>query len=153
MVKIELDWSEFNKRLGMAVEGIGLDVQEALKDKLTFQHGKFTGAGQSGINYEVQKNNNSFTIILNIPEHLKYVEYGTPGMIKAPAGQSPKRRKMPPIDAIRPWAKKKLGDEKLAFALAKHIQLYGTRPYPFIRNTFDLEVPDIISENLKRQFG
>jgi len=39
-----------------------------------------------------------------------------------------------------------------AWALAKHIAKFGTRPFPFIRNTFNNEVTDIIKENLKEAF-
>lgn len=41
--------------------------------------------------------------------------------------------KQPPVRALQLWAKRKLGDENAAFAIARHIGKYGTNPHPFMR--------------------
>ncbi len=52
-------------------------------------------------------------------EYASYVEWGT-------------RPHFPPIDALKDWAAKFLGDEKLAFIVARAIARRGTRPYNFM---------------------
>ncbi len=47
----------------------------------------------------------------------------------------------PPIDALKPWARKKLGDENLAFAVAKKIHDKGTKPLKFLEIPFRAAVP------------
>ena len=136
MVKIEIDKADFEKKLRVALNGIALEVQESLKDKLTREHGKDTGLLQSSIIGEVK----GHTIEISMAEHGKYIEFGTPPH-------------MPPVEELKEWARRKLGDEKLAWAVAYAIKRRGTRPYPFIRNTFNNEVTNIIKTNLKQAFG
>jgi len=52
-------------------------------------------------------------------EYASYVEMGT-------------RPHWPPVDALRPWAGKVLGDENLAFLVARAISKRGTKPQPFL---------------------
>ena len=52
------------------------------------------------------------------------VEYGT-----RPHPVSP--------EDLRGWARRKFGDESIAFAVAKKIAKYGTRPQPFFRPALD----------------
>ena len=52
-------------------------------------------------------------------EYASYVEWGT-------------RPHFPPVDALKDWAAKFLGDEKLAFIVARAIAQRGTRPYNFM---------------------
>ena len=70
----------------------------------------------------------------------KYVEFGSPPH-------------MPPVDALKGWAQRKLGDEKLAWAVAMGIKKRGTRPHPFIRPTYNNELMPIIKRNLKEAFN
>ena len=44
----------------------------------------------------------------------------------------------PPIDALKRWAKKKLGDEGLAFVVARKIYNEGTKPTKFLQNAIVL---------------
>jgi hypothetical protein len=39
---------------------------------------------------------------------------------------------MPPVDALRPWAGKVLGDPELAWPVAINISKYGTQAQPFL---------------------
>jgi hypothetical protein len=52
-------------------------------------------------------------------DYASYVEWGT-------------RPHFPPIDALKDWAAKFLGDPKLAFIIARAIARRGTRPYNFM---------------------
>lgn len=40
---------------------------------------------------------------------------------------------MPPVDALKGWSRRKLGNEKAAWAVAKKIAKEGTDPKPFLR--------------------
>jgi len=42
------------------------------------------------------------------------------------------RPHFPPVDALKDWAAKKLGDENLAFVVARKISEKGTPPQPFL---------------------
>jgi len=66
-----------------------------------------------------------------------YVEYGT-----APHWTS--------VDNLKKWAKDKLGDENLAYAIQKHIAKYGTKPNPFIRKVLDEDLSDLFGASIKR---
>lgn len=52
-------------------------------------------------------------------------------------------------DDLKKWAKRKLGNEDLAYKVAERIRLFGTRPNPFIRNTLNTKLPNIIEQIIK----
>jgi len=56
---------------------------------------------------------------------------------------------MPPVDALKDWCKNKWGDENLAWALANHIKIYGTKPAWFVRDMLEQELIGIVSEAMK----
>lgn len=130
-----IDNKDFQEKFSYALEGIALDFQESLKEKLTKEHGKDIGSLQSGIRATVQGNE----IIISMPEHALYLEYGT----------TPHSA---PVDALEGWAMRKLGDKDKKWALWWHIKKFGTRPFPFIRNTFEYETVDIVRKNFKIAF-
>ena len=142
MVKIIFDKEETQKNLRIALEGIAFDMQEALKDKLTQEHGKDTGELQSSIIARVTPDN---VIEIEMIEHGKYVEFGTPPH-------------MPPVDELIGWVSRKWGAsnkenaERKAWLLAMAIKKRGTRPFPFIRTTFMQELVPIARENLHSAF-
>lgn len=55
-----------------------------------------------------------------------YVHEGTKG----------KPRRYPPLGPLKLWAKRVLGDEGAAFAIAKKIYERGTEPQPFLRDAY-----------------
>lgn len=57
-------------------------------------------------------------------------------------------RKMPVRKDGDQWTNLITGDEN--FALAKHIQLHGTQPYPFVRPVLYHKLRAIVLANLKR---
>jgi hypothetical protein len=57
--------------------------------------------------------------------------------------------KMPPVDALEKWAKDKLGNPDLKWALAYSIKKYGTKPSWFIRDTVEQELPRLLADALK----
>ena len=141
MTRIIIDQEATQRSLNLALEGIALDVQESLKEKLTKEHGKDTGALQSQIIARVVDN----TIEITMPEHALYVEFGTPPH-------------MPPVESLEGWVRRKWGAKdakearQKAWMLAMAIKKRGTRPYPFIRPTFFHEVIPIVKDNLKQAF-
>ncbi len=48
------------------------------------------------------------------------------------------RPHMPPVDALKTWAKRHLGSEDAAWPLALSIKKKGTKAQPFMRPAFDL---------------
>jgi len=76
-------------------------------------------------------------LLIWMVDYAKYVEYGTnPHVVSA--------------KHLKRWAKLKLGDENLAYPIAKKIAKYGTRPNPFIRNTIQLKLKKIIIEEINK---
>jgi len=140
MTKIKI--VDFQENLNRAMESIALNTVEAMKRKLTLEHGKDTGRLKSNIKYQITDNE----IIISMPMHGKYLEYGTP-----PVGVNG-RTKMPPVEELEGWAMRKLGDKKLAWALAYSIKKRGTRPFPFIRPTLDNDFPNILKSSLRKHF-
>lgn len=136
MVKIMIDMDDFKKKLDKAAQGIAFDLQEEMKGRLTREHGKDTGLLQSSIRIE-RVAFNEYAIVME--QHGKFLEYGTPPH-------------MPPVDALEGWARRKLGDPDLKWAVAYAIKRRGTRPYPFIRPTFE-NIGKIAAKNLKWAFG
>ncbi|NCD00112.1 MAG: hypothetical protein EOL95_10480 [Bacteroidia bacterium] len=55
------------------------------------------------------------------------------------------------VENLKKWAKDKWGDEKLAYALQRHIALYGTRPHEFIRKTFKKDFKKILKDGLQTE--
>ncbi len=69
----------------------------------------------------------------HIGSHLSYaaaVEYGT-------------KPHMPPSNALRYWAKRKLGNEQLGYAIARKIAQRGTKPHRMFRNALNAHAPRI----------
>jgi|GEM_PF-2684182 len=67
----------------------------------------------------------------------QYVDTGTRG-----TENGNPNRKMPPIDALNSWAKKRGLN---VWAVAKNIQKFGTKPHPFVHN-----FEDIINNNIDK---
>jgi hypothetical protein len=49
----------------------------------------------------------------------------------------------PPVDMLKPWARRKLGDEDAAWPVAVTISILGTEPHPFLRPAADEEYPKL----------
>lgn len=151
MSDIEKDWNLFLNR-------IGLYFVEALKDRLTKGDATDTNFLKANINYEIDGDD----ILINMPEYAKYLEYGTAGRLKAPKGQSPNPSRKMPVEKqgdtwkhyIEDWAKRKMGvvDDNELWAISKHIQLYGTKPYPFIRLTWKKDLKRLVNKAFNRTF-
>lgn len=122
-----------------AKHAIGILLQEALKDKLTAEHGKFTGALQASIGYRLVGDE----IHIVMEDYGKYIEYGTPPHF-------------PPVEELMDWVKVKWGASsdkearQKAFILARHISKYGTRPFPFIRTTLAQDFTRILKSVLEK---
>ena len=91
-----MDDKDFQNKFSIALDGIALDFQESLKDKLTKEHGRDTSALISNIKAVAVGNE----IIISMPEHALYLEYGT----------TPHSA---PVDALEGWAMRKWGDMRI----------------------------------------
>jgi len=54
-----------------------------------------------------------------------------------------------PIENLKKWAKRKLGDENAAYAIQKMIAKNGIKPKPFLRPAYQAVIPGYI-ESIKR---
>ena len=57
-------------------------------------------------------------------------------------GRKPGGR-MPPVDALKGWARRRLGDENLAFPVARSIAKKGTKPQPFFEPGVKQSMPSV----------
>jgi hypothetical protein len=48
-----------------------------------------------------------------------------------------------PIEALKAWAKKVLGDENAAYAVQKKIAMYGTRAQKYLEKPWRAELPNV----------
>jgi hypothetical protein len=140
-----------DKSINKTLHGIAIDLQEALKDKLTREHGKFTGAGQASI--RVIWDPEESVIKIRMAEYLKYLEFGIPNPTTPEELEDWVRQKMLSDFNPKP-VKGKTRSEQLNAAvtaisrnLAEHISLYGPNPYPFIRQTMHQDLQNIINAN------
>lgn len=128
------NWDEFQEKF---LKAIGFQLQSEIRkqvDKMNLIG--TTKQLRIGTDFVVQ--GNELTMTSSAP-HAVYIEYGTAGTRKGvtdPFGESSRgpntSRKMPPVNALKDWAKMKGIDN--VWALAKHIQKFGTPPFaPFRR--------------------
>lgn len=121
--------------------GIAIDLQEAIKDKLSELGIKFTGAALASVRVIVQDNK----LIITMNDYLEYIEYGMPNPT------SP--------EELEDWVETKLLDnyngknieaakKSIAKSLARQITLFGPKPNPFLRPTLHTELPKIIQRNI-----
>lgn len=80
-----------------------------------------TGLGKNSLRIEITETGGKVT--------------GAMHLIPAMTGRAPGR--IPPVDALKRWALLKLGDENLAWAIAKKIEREGTERYKSKDNLLD----------------
>ena len=56
-------------------------------------------------------------------------------------------------EELKDWAKRKLGDEELAYAVSRGIARKGTRPQPFVRTAVNTKLKKIVEDNIRRQLS
>jgi hypothetical protein len=112
---------------------IGNSIVNELVAQLDRNDSVDTGLLKNSIRMELT--DKKITIIMN--GYGKNVEYGTPIGTKVS------------IEALKGWCKRKLGDEDLAFAVAKKIEEEGIEPRPFIRPVLHQKLPMIIARSIK----
>ena len=132
----EIKIKDYEKKLKQWQWGIAIELQEALKRKLTREHGKDIGALQGSIRGRVVDNG----VEISMHGCGENLEFGT-----APHSV--------PVEELKGWARRKLGDENLAYAVANAIRKRGTRPYPFIRTTYHQDLIPIITKNFRETLG
>jgi hypothetical protein len=126
-----------------------------LIEELVRRAPKHDGQLQQSINLSNCKTQKD-SLLLYMIDYALFVEFGT-----LPHWTSVKNLKKWAKDKLgkkwakdklgKKWAKDKLGDEKLAYALQRHIALFGTKPHPFIRETLQQEFSKILAKALKEE--
>ncbi len=94
-----------------------------------------SGALSKSITSKIVNDSSGTEMSITMLRYGQYVDSGTRGQKTGLPN-----RKMPPIEKLNGWAENKGLN---VWAVAKHIQLYGTKPHPFIHN-----FEDIINENI-----
>jgi hypothetical protein len=116
-----IDWD-------IVYEAMGFLLKKALKEECPAD----TGDLKKSIDVEIT--NDKLHIVAL--EYAMYIEKGTiPHFV--------------PIEPLKDWARRKLGDEKLAYAVRNHIAKYGTRPNEFIHRTIKNNMGKILKEALQ----
>ena len=102
MMKIKIDMDDCEKKLKVALERSKVDIVNALQDRLTPEHGRFTSNLMSSISRYSKVEGNE--IIIGMLEYGKFLEWGTPYSgdydLRKTNDWSPKPRKMPPPDKL-----------------------------------------------------
>lgn len=133
------------------LNGIGNDIVNELVMGLG-EHFK-SGDLANSISYKIE---NGKINIYMLP-YWKFVEYGTPGVKEGKtstvAGNTVSfgpniNRKMPVKKEGDAWVNLITG-MKGDWALAKHIQMYGTSPYPFLRPVIYHKLQRIVERNMR----
>lgn len=127
MKEVRLTQRQFSHNLGLAMEGVAVDLTAALKRDCPVD----TGLSRAAIHYEVKKAGRRIEIVM--PGVLLYVEFGTPPHIIRAKNAKALHFKVDGEDVF-----------------AKTVHHPGTRPNPFIRNIFHLQLSNIVRDNLKR---
>lgn len=91
--------------------------------------------------YEIKEEGKDiFSRIFNTKEYAPYVEFDT-------------RPHWPPISALKDWCRLKLGDESLAFVIARTISKKGTKGKHFFRDALynnQDKVKDIMANEIRK---
>lgn len=124
-----------------ALKNYQIDVVNELYKAVMLQVDKVntTGLSKSSLGMEMTKEGGRVTGALSIV---------------AAIGTGRKPGRMPPVDALKRWARLKLGDEKIAWAIAKKIQNEGTSRFQTKDNMLDyiVETFPVILERITNNF-
>ncbi len=123
------------------MHAIGIEIVEALKSRLTKEHGKFSGALQSSIQYRIDGED----IIISMEDYAEYLEYGTPNPTTPDEILSWVEAKIMPTVKLD-GKDKTVTKKNIAESIANHITKYGPRPFPFIRMTIKEDIPGILKK-------
>jgi hypothetical protein len=119
--------------INRAIPLIAIEIEGKLIENAPADTGRLRNSIKVGQNKE--------GLIITLVGYGKWVEFGRPAGI------------MPPVQPLKEWAKRKLGDEKLGWAVAYSIKNKGIRPNPFIRDTFFRNFKQICQKHIERQLN
>ena len=118
---LELD-SRTTQVIADELEAIGVWLEGEVKRRTPTD----TGSLRASIFSELRVSGQSLEELISAPlVHSAPVEFGR------------KPGKMPPSAALKGWARRKLGDEKLAFVVARAIGRKGTKPNEMFQKAFE----------------
>ena len=118
---------KYNSAIEMVEHGMAGEVQRIINDAKTNTPVN-TGMLRNSIRAERVGRTTWY-----VGSHVSYaaaIEYGT-------------KPHMPPSNELKYWARRKLGNEKLAYAIAKKIAQRGTKPHRMFRNALSVRAPRI----------
>lgn len=130
----------FNKAIHAGLRGAAIVVEGAAKKNLKASGARDEGHLVNSITHDVRTH--SAYVGSNL-EYAPWVEFGT-------------RPHFPPVDALKGWARRKLGDENAAFAIAKKIAKKGTKAKPYLRPALDLNrrnINNIFRNEIRKVFS
>lgn len=112
-----------------ALKKLGPIMIQGLEDAIISNGSDDTGALIDSLDWKVKNN----TLIITFDKYGQYLNDGTSGQLVERNNHPATNRKMPPIEEISGWAHRKGINP---WALAKHIQKWGTHAHPWL-GTFD----------------
>lgn len=119
---------------------IGTQFVEALKEKLTWEHGRFKSPLKSSIQYRIDGDD----IVIEMEAYGEYLEFGTPNPTTPEEIMQWVEEKIMPT--VKVTGKNRAAKKKrIAESLAKHITKFGPKPFPFIRQTIREDLPKILA--------
>jgi uncharacterized protein YbcI len=130
------------KQLNKLFWGIAIELQEAIKDRMSELDIKFTGSGMASVRVVVEDNK----LIISMNDYLEYIEYGMPNPTSPEELQEWVEQKI--LDNYQGKNKERL-IRTISENIAEHITHFGPRPRPFIRPVLHTELPKIITKNIR----
>lgn len=88
--------------------------------------------------------------ILSPKKDVRVIIYRAPHAVPCEFGSKPH---MPPVEPLKKWAKRKLGDESAGWAVAMKIKKEGTLPMNFLRSAIEkarLEAPKLFQARMQK---
>lgn len=123
------------------LHAVGIDLVNALQNRLTWASGRFTGQLSSSITYTIVESGLQITM----EDYGEFIEFGIPNPTTASEILNWVQQKVIPKLKKKPKSPKAvLG---IAKNIARHISLFGPRPTRFIKLTMDNDLPNILQKN------
>jgi len=120
---------------------VGILLVNALQDRLTWEHGRFKGHLASSIEYQIEGEK----LFIVMADYAEYIEFGTPNPTTPEEIEQWVEEKIMPKVLIKGKGDKTTIKKNISKSLAAHISKYGPRPYPFIRDTINKDLPKILA--------
>jgi hypothetical protein len=131
---------QIKEALEKAIPKIAIRLQNELVLRAPFDNGRLRNS------IKVVQDGKSGLIVFMV-DYAKFIEFGTPPHIIKPKSKEALRFEKDRKGRLS----KKRGAKESDFVFAKKVKHPGTRPNPFIRETFQTKFPKIIMEEVKKE--